>query len=143
GDDELEAERPQQARDDVPGVRVVLDDEDRRPIRGDPKVERRAHGSDRGVQAHGLEHEPGGEHQVGTCTPSFTVWISRMPEARFATSSPRSAKTLASDPPPVPRVGQERPIARAPDWTRRTIPASSRTSRRLYWRSTWASTLAW
>ena len=45
-------------------------------------------------------------------THSFTVWISRMPHARFATSIPRAAKTLASDPPPVDRVGQARPSAR-------------------------------
>src|SRR5207245_1364718 len=39
-----------------------------------------------------------------TSTHSLTVWMARMPQPRLATSSPRPAKTLASQPPPVARV---------------------------------------
>ena len=39
--------------------------------------------------------------------------MSRIPQARLATSIPRVVNTFASEPPPVDRVGQTRPSARA------------------------------
>src|SRR5207253_389981 len=66
-----------------------------------------------------------------TSTHSFTVWISRIPHARFAISRPRPPKTLASEPPPVARVAKGFPRLAAARVMSLTIGASSSRPRRI------------
>jgi hypothetical protein len=45
-----------------------------------------------------------GRHQIPDSTHLPTVWMSRMPQARLATTQAPAGEVLASEPPPVARV---------------------------------------